>query len=290
MAVDFKSIRYNHFEEMLNGIVLANGKNKQTNFILKYANDSYEIDNHHLTNSLPSGTIPQFPNIDFDSSKSITENEVINSVKLYDEISWAMNFAKGKQQHFWVTACHLHYFKYIKNRLTYKNKRIGTDDFNKLILNFPESDEETQESIKKLIIRNFFVKRSSTRSMLRNPISRLWLAAELTHDCWEKFEILKAIKKSDSYFFTKLLLSDTDLIASLVERPVVIGQRRILLNAILYFLSLDPKNRIEGSKGREWYRSFLKTLNCRNAVNPIFFSNSFDSYLAVFESIKSDMD
>ena len=45
MAVDFKSIRYNHFEEMLNGIVLMMVKiSKQ--FYFKYANDSYEIDNH----------------------------------------------------------------------------------------------------------------------------------------------------------------------------------------------------------------------------------------------------
>ena len=35
---------------------------------------------------------------------------------------------------------------------------------------------------------------------------------------------------------------------------------------------------------------FLKTLKCINAVNPLFFNNSFDSYLAFFESIKNDMD
>ncbi len=278
MSNQFKILRNQAFKDLFTGLV---NLNEET--VLQYAEDQIYFDRSQLSQSLPSGTVPEFPELKYDNSKTVAENERINSPLFYDKISDQMNFVKAKQERFWASTCHLHYFKYIKNRIRFNNKWLGENNFNKLIKSFPNSSIDDKNKIVDLIIGNFFVRRGSTRSMVRNPISRLWLAPELTFSCWKRSDVLKELKNDDPYYYTKILL-DTNIYQNLIERPQEIGQRFELLNMLLYFFSLDPK-RIT----KKWYTDFVKILKCTNVVNPVFLNRSFKDYIIVFEEIEGEL-
>lgn len=95
---------------------------------------------------------------------------------------------------------------------------------------------------------HYFIPTVNTRSFLRNGISRLWWYAHLTFD-----EAL-----SDKYLLTKVLLSDLDRTAAILERNL--GRNKKILFAFLEVLSEIP------TLGREDVRRLARHLNLTAGV------------------------
>lgn len=130
---------------------------------------------------LDIGTKYNLADLDFSTAP---ENDVYSSIDLYDRLI-DLDRVQANDRRLWVGLTHNEYYDY-----TIKRWNIDNNTSNKVIL------------------RRFHFEGSSLETRMRNSISRLWWAAEITYD----------ENRQDPYELTKVLWSKQQLQQSIVER------------------------------------------------------------------------
>ncbi|MDC0521606.1 DUF6339 family protein [Candidatus Marinimicrobia bacterium] len=238
---------------------------------------------------LKTDKIPLFPELKFENLSSdeninLSLNEIKNSKVLYDSISREMNWIKIVNPFLWTYVCHTKYFDYTKDRICWRKKNT-VQIFNKDLLNYKKLDEKNKKDIDTKI--NRFFTNNSFRSLTLNHVSRLYIAAEVTYNCWERFPNIIELKQKNPYFFTEILLSSQDLYMSIVQRNNVLSKYPSILNLILFYLNKkDPKKR----KSRAFYRKFIKAIVCDLVVNPLYVNSSFEETIKYFDQMVIDLN
>ncbi len=280
----FKILKRAHLDSMIYSL-------KSIKVIKEYGYKPFAINDENLFD-VEAGVMPNFPEISYDFSlkNPESENDLKNSIIVYEAIKDDMFWYKATQPEFWATVCHLKYFNYIIDRIDGNLKNKGS--FEKRIINLNEKDKDEHLKIANLIKGNFFtdIMNTNTRLLYRNPIGKLWLVPHLTYRPWE-IEGLENLEQEDDYFYTKIAFTHLDLCASLFERPLTITNKKKLLNTIIYFL--NEKKDIRTSRSKEHYvndevryRWFLKEVKLWMAVNPSYLNYSFDEMIKSFNKIE----
>lgn len=121
---------------------------------------------------------------------SEASHDVENAVKLHE---WLANLTpiQASDQRLWAYLTHGPFFSYTKAR-------------------FPFGASDTAENIRS----HWFV----GKGLRRNAISRLWLAANLTHAPWKVDPGLECFQRADPYHYTRLLLGNQNVYQQLIER------------------------------------------------------------------------
>ena len=101
------------------------------------------------------------------------------------------------------------------------------------------------ELSKNMIIERFFLAGTDDRAMLRNGIARLWIIGHLTYE--EKIE--------DPYFYTRILMTNQEILTQLSERPSLFRNRNFRI-AILKTINED-KSLLERAKLRKLLIQFV---------------------------------
>jgi len=234
-----------------------------------------------------TGTIDAFSKaqLDYDDSKSESANEQKNVRILYDAVKDDMSVGKAYNRMLWATLCHTVCFNYIKKRN--KGGR-HTVDINKRIKDADLTDSKQKKKITALITKNFFITTASYRQLERNHIAKLWLVADKTYRCWERFPGLEKLKQDDSYYYTDIALYSMDVFQAVFERNDKIAKHPQILNGILYYFSLNP-SALTKKSARKWYQTFIKEIVCRLVVNPVYLNFSLDSFMEFLEEIAEDI-
>ncbi len=143
----------------------------------------------------------------------------------------------------WVYLSHVEFRKYALARWGLKNELKDTKD-----------QREKTKSIN-YIIEHWFIS-GNDRDLRRHSIARLWWAARLTYAPWESDpEFFGDLKKKDSYYYTRVLLSTQDIYQQVLERAM--GRSNRILISVLDFLGKNKKF----AQSREKIRSLMKELN-----------------------------
>lgn len=237
---------------------------------------------------LNTDKVPIFPKLTFknlssDENTNLSQNEINNAKILYDAISENMNWIKIVNPYLWTYVCHAQYFDYMKERICWR-KKDSIEDFNKDLLNFENLDDKGKKDITTKVSR--FFTNNNFRSLTLNHVSRLYIAAEITYLCWERFANIEDLKQKDPYYYTAILLSSQDLFMSIVQRNNVLSKYPALLNVILFYLNKDPKKRLS----RTFYRKFIKAIVCDIVVNPLYINLSVDETIKYFDQMVIDLD
>lgn len=102
-----------------------------------------------------------------------------------------------------------------------------------------------EELSKNMIIERFFLAGTDDRAMLRNGLARLWIIGHLTYD-----ESLQ-----DPYFYTKVLMTNQEVLTQLSERPSLFRNRNFRI-AILKTINED-KTLLDRTKLRKLLMQFV---------------------------------
>jgi|SaaInlStandDraft_2_1057019.scaffolds.fasta_scaffold33020_2 hypothetical protein len=280
----FKILKRGHLDSMIYSL-------QSIKVLKEYGLKNFTISDENLFD-VEAGVMPNFPDItyDFNLKNPESENDLKNSIIVYEAIKDDMFWYKATQPEFWATICHLKYFNYIKDRIDGSAKNKGS--FDKKIESLIDGDNEKLLKITNQIKGNFFtdILNTNTRLLYRNPIGKLWLIPHLTYRPWD-IEGLEALKNDDDYFYTKVALTHLDLCASLFERPSTITNKKKLLNTIIYFL--NEKKDLRTSRSKNYYvndevryRWFLKEVKLLIAVNPGYLNYSFEDMIMSFRKIE----
>ena len=250
---------------------------------------SLQLDDLDSTNK-----IPIFPDLDFivdpqlSVAKNIQKNEIRNCKILYDAIKDDMNWIKALNKNLWTCLCHTKYFDYTKKR----HARGNIEEINNRFKSFSSADDKEKSQLKNIIKNRFCTKDDSSRSLTTNHISRLWMVAEMTYMCWERFDGLEELKKQNPYHYTEMALKQQDLFFDMYQRPSVMSNRSFGI-AILEYLHKDWKN---GKKGmmkrytRNFSRPFLKSVFCNIVVAPIDLNFNLQETFSYFDDIAKDLN
>jgi len=98
---------------------------------------------------------------------------------------------------------------------------------------------------KSTILDRFFLAGTDDRAMLRNGIARLWIIGHLTYD--QSLE--------DPYFYTKILMTNQEVLTQLSERPTLFRNRNFR-TAILNIINEDT-SLLERAKLRKLLIQFI---------------------------------
>lgn len=71
----------------------------------------------------------------------------------------------------------------------------------------------------------------ASKGLRRNALSRLWLAAHLTHAPWIRDTALRQFQKADPYHYTRILLGNQNIYQQLIERDF--GRCTVILTVVL---------------------------------------------------------
>lgn len=169
-----------------------------------------------------------------------SDDEFTNVLQIHNAFKGKLNHKQASNPYLWSYLSHCEYWDYTQERW--------------------KSEQATENKIKD----RFFcssLKGNSRIGFLRNSIARLWWIGELTYQ----------ENKPQPYGLTKLLLSNSDLCVSIIERNYA-SNRKIILGILMAIKEIndDPTlrdvGRLEGSdKDYEW-RSLCKYLNRYCAV------------------------
>ena len=157
-----------------------------------------------------------------------------NAVKVFEYLKLE-NELQATDRRLWCYLCHAVFCDYLAE----KHKNVNDD------------------SLRDAIITHWFNDSvGNKRSLLRNDIASLWWGIKLTYAPYEWDEdIFNDLRvKDDPYYYSRILMSKSDILHSLVERNF--GSNRKLLIAILDVLSERESRQI-----RTFYRIVLKRVN-----------------------------
>tara|TARA_B100001250_G_scaffold194348_1_gene167007 strand:- start:280 stop:1143 length:864 start_codon:yes stop_codon:yes gene_type:complete len=282
---EFHILNRNHYLKLINSI-----KNDHT-AINEYSSMNFTIQKSDLDDTTNRGQIPHFPdlilqNLHPNKNENIRLNELHNAKILYNSISVEQDFnwIMALNPTIWTYLCHTKYFRYIKQRMEMDSK-----EFNRMCENYKDLEESEKVTIENLIKKHFFttdVGKDSLRKLIRNNISKLWLAPELTYKCWDRFkglDELRDIANGNDYYMTEIVFQRQAFITQIFERPSISSHPE-LLNSILYFLSLDEKR-----KNTAFLGEFMKYITCNFVVNPIYINFNFDKALQYYEEIEKEI-
>lgn len=178
-----------------------------------------------------------FPWRKTDESHSSLKLDFENAKKLYESMD--INRVQASDPRLWSYLCLVPYFDYVKKRYsprTQKQEHLSLKKF----YSYKNSDKRT--TIRNYIKTRFFTD-SDNRSLRRNGLSTLWWAVELTHTPWKRFDGINQISE-DIYYYTRILLNDTDLHQNIFERAYGKDSRVIFpLMNIIKNNKLDRKNK-----------------------------------------------
>ena len=139
----------------------------------------------------------------------------------------------------------------------------------------PES--ETKQ-ITNSIQERWFVLESSRR-LVSHAISRLWWAAYLTVAPWEfDAENFALFQNDDKYIYTRILLGNQDIFASILERNL--GNSPKILITFLEYLRRNTE-----AQKREIYRNITKEINLTLGYRKLPFLTVKDIYQSIHQSV-----
>jgi len=250
------------------------------NDIKRYFKDEFSIPKKHLQKAIifkegpPKLKVPKKRIISHllgvgNKVSDYTEMDFENAVKLNESMN--INRVQASDERLWAYLCHIPYFKFIKNR--YKPQR----DMKQLeLIDYYSYENEKDRTTIRNYIKNRFFTTSDNRSLRRNGLAFLWWAAELTQEPWAQYDGIPNQNK-DKYFYTKIILEDSDIYASTFERTIGKEPR-------IVFPLLDCIH--ENELGRKQYREVIKKLNSEVHL----FQYSLLPYKTVREKIDNLID
>ena len=174
-------------------------------------------------------------------SQDNTEFDIDNAINLYEAMR--INRVQAADKRLWAYLCHDPYFNFIKKRYT-PQKSFQYYDINK----YYEYDGQEQKTIKNYIETRFFTG-TDNRTLGRNGISFYWWATELTHSPWDRYDGID--KRDDQYYYTKYVVNNPDIWASIFER--ITGQEPSIIFNLLDVI-------IENDLKRNQYRELVKKI------------------------------
>lgn len=188
--------------------------------------------------------------------------DVDNAIKLYEYLN-RLDKTQASDKRLWIYLSHVTFRDYTMNRWRLKQTaeelKVSPDAKRKAI-NF--------------IGERWFLS-GNARSLRRHSIARLWWAAYLTAEPWEKDpEYFGELKNSDKYVYTKVLFSTQDIVQQILERRL--GWSDKMLITVLEYLRLHP----EVAQNRDSVRNLMKELNLILSYRKLT-TLSFNELLAV---------
>lgn len=142
--------------------------------------------------------------------RSVTKHDFDNSRALYEALK--ISRVQASDSRLWAYLSLGPYFSYIRKRYVPRTKK------QKILLpsKYYEYNSEEQKTIRSYIQTRFFTG-TDNRTLRRNAISSLWWATELTYAPWERWTGFPEVS-NDKYYYSKIILSDTDLFLNVFER------------------------------------------------------------------------
>jgi hypothetical protein len=174
-------------------------KAKKTWYACKspWLDNYFEYKNWHAQTKID---IPGSIELVTDGDPSSTDLE--NSIKIYNALQGKLTEVQASDQRLWSYFCHDAFWDYMKWR--WPPEKIST------------------------IETRYFVNGSSSRSLSRNGVARLWWFAHLTYD----------VARENPYELTSVFLQHQNVQHNLIERNF--GRNRKILHATLDFIKSQP--------------------------------------------------
>lgn len=162
------------------------------------------------------------------------KHDAENALRVYEALD-CLNPAHATEERLWVYLCHTEAFDYVSNRF---------------LATIPDSSEK---AIKK-VSNHFFANNRRVR-FRDNGVSRLWWLGYVAHQ----------VDKQNPQEFLEILLHKQDVRASVLERPFISTNRKILKS--IYSVMRDHwRNDNHEIFERQVFRDWMKGLNRRGGV------------------------
>ncbi|WP_027127960.1 DUF6339 family protein [Fusobacterium perfoetens] len=155
---------------------------------VKYNLKNYTLDDNNWIYEKYEEPLQEFkipvPDFSLEMNSDKPESlDYINVKILYDNLK-EISDTQASDERFWVGLSHTHFWKFLKYRCK--------------IQNFEEIKEEK-------ILNNYFFKQGHKRSLITNPLSRLWWVGRLIYDKENKENPYYALEFLENDFSTKVL-------------------------------------------------------------------------------------
>ena len=165
---------------------------------------------------------------------SLHENDAQNAIRVYKALA-KLTPHQASEERLWVYLCHVECFIYVTRRFLRQR---------------PDSDEEAETRV----LNHFFAK--SNRAILRdNGVSRLWWLGYIAHQ----------VDEQSPHIFLEILLHKKDLRSSILDRPFISMNRRILKSIYLIMQEHWEANQLQLFQ-RNVFRNWMIGLNRRGGV------------------------
>jgi len=187
-----------------------------------------------------------------DESHSYLKLDFKNAKILYESMD--INRVQASDPRLWSYLCLVPYFSYVKKRYTPRTQK-QEHLYLKKFYSYKNSDKQT--TIRNYIKKRFFTD-SNNRSLRRNGLATLWWATELTHTPWKRFDGINQISE-DIYYYTRILLNDTDLYQNIFDRTYGKDSR-----VIFPLINVIRNNKLDRKNKRVLYKKLNSDLAVKN--------------------------
>lgn len=162
------------------------------------------------------------------------ERRDIENVRLLYDALRDLTPVQASDVRFWTYLTHVTFWNYMRARWD--------------ALSVPEAKRP------EYVLSHYFVRSSSSRSLIRNGIASLWWYGYLTYDP----------ERANPYELTSVLLKKLDIARNLLERNL--GRNKIILHSFLEFLLEHPEMTETGNEGRQAVRTLVRSINVQGGV------------------------